>query len=167
MEQGGYKCPGCGYVNNGYTFNGVCESCGCGGALTATGVAEAKCDLYGIHCSLHSTGTKLSLELSRNGKVLKLYTFEKYATDDTFYEINDLGSGQTSSGVVCLSLAIEEEAVDCEPHCIQYAVEIDVDDTVHVRRCTAWSSSESTPYFMYDEGAKELVLIPRLGVCKV
>jgi hypothetical protein len=27
-EQGGYKCPRCGTVNNAYVFDGACEDCG-------------------------------------------------------------------------------------------------------------------------------------------
>lgn len=27
-EQGGKQCPKCGYCNNSYTFDGVCQSCG-------------------------------------------------------------------------------------------------------------------------------------------
>lgn len=30
FEQGGYVCPKCGYSNNAYTFNGICEECGYG-----------------------------------------------------------------------------------------------------------------------------------------
>lgn len=126
--------------------------------LVAAGEQVDTYDAHGIHCSLHSLGDRLALELSKDEQVLKRVTFSKHTPVRELYTIDDLGSGKTADGKVCLSLSVIEDDNEADiPYYVLYAVEIDADGTVHECDYSSWSNGETDPYLVFDESAGGLV----------